>query len=199
VEFYASLAREVEPPVLELGCGTGRVTVALARGGIPVIGLDRSLPMLRVAERTAAGVQGVRWVQGDMRSFDLRERFGLICIPFRSFQHLLTVHDQRATLERCFHHLRPGGVLALNLYNPPSALVASLWGSAGSRRTTPSHMHPRRLSSAYPGRPLCYVVPEEMRNLLVRAGFEVDGLYGGFNRAAFDSDSPEQVWVARRR
>ena len=85
--------------VLELGCGTGRVTIPIARAGVEVVGLDNAPAMLDVARRkaAAAGVD-VRWVTADMRSFQLEQRFGLVIIPFRSFLHLLTDADQLACL-----------------------------------------------------------------------------------------------------
>lgn len=135
VEFYCALARESLPPVLELGCGTGRVTIPIAREGIPIVGLDCSAPMLEFARRKAEGLPGVRWELGDMRDFSLRERFGLVVIPYRSFLHLLTTQDQQSALASIYHHLLPGGRLALNIFNPSIAIMAA-WGGelSGAQR-----------------------------------------------------------------
>jgi SAM-dependent methyltransferase len=94
VAFYCYAAREFGEPVLELRCGTGRVTMALAERRYRVTGLDLSKPMLERAEEKRAKLPAeeralVHLLQGDMTRFDLREKFSLVIIPFRPFQHLL--------------------------------------------------------------------------------------------------------------
>jgi SAM-dependent methyltransferase len=121
VAFYRSAVREFGDPVLELGCGTGRITMALAQMGKRVTGLDLSERMLEGAARKRAALftqerERVHLVQGDMSKFDLGERFRLIIIPFRPFQHLLEVRQQMDCLECVRKHLRPGGRLILDVF-----------------------------------------------------------------------------------
>jgi SAM-dependent methyltransferase len=121
VAFYRDAVREFGDPVLELGCGTGRITMALAQMGKRVTGLDLSERMLgRAAKKRAALYkeerERVHLVQADMKQFDLGEKFQLIIIPFRPFQHLLEVRDQVDCLERVRKHLRPGGRLILDVF-----------------------------------------------------------------------------------
>ena len=118
VDFYAGLAREAVPPVLELGAGSGRVAIPIARAGVEIVGLDSSPAMLAKARERSAALAGVRWVEGDMRAFDLPERFGLVIIPYRAFQHMITVDDQRSCLGCIRRHLRDDGRLAFNVFNP---------------------------------------------------------------------------------
>jgi SAM-dependent methyltransferase len=123
VEWYRRKAETCGGPVLELGAGTGRVTLAIAEAGIPIHALDSSRTMLdALAAKLAAGPQILRdrvtLVCGDMRTFDLPERFALVISPFRAFLHNVTDEDRLATLARVRHHLRPGGRLALNVYHP---------------------------------------------------------------------------------
>ncbi len=121
VDFFLRLAQEAHEaghPVLELACGTGRVAIPIAREGVRVVGLDLSPAMLARAGEKSVGLENVRWVEGDMRSFELPERFGLVFIPYRSFQHMLTVADQLSCLGCIHRHLVPGGRLALNIFNP---------------------------------------------------------------------------------
>ncbi len=121
IDFYLGLAQEAHAaghPVLELACGTGRVAIPIAREGVQVVGLDRSPAMLALACEKSVGLDNVRWVDGDMREFELPERFGLVFIPYRSFQHLLTAADQLSCLHCTHSHLAPGGRLALNIFNP---------------------------------------------------------------------------------
>jgi len=122
VDFYRAVARETGGPILELGCGTGRVLLPLAEDGHRVVGLDLSEAMLERARAKLAGrateVQGrVRLVRDDMTSFELGEKFRLVTIPFRPFQHLTEVADQLACLAAVHRHLEPGGTLALDFFH----------------------------------------------------------------------------------
>lgn len=121
VAFYRDAAREFGDPVLELGCGTGRIAMALAQVGKRVTGLDLSERMLEHAARKRAALnkeerERVHLVQADMTQFDLGEKFQLILIPFRPFQHLLEVRDQMACLDCVRKHLRPAGRLILDVF-----------------------------------------------------------------------------------
>jgi ubiquinone/menaquinone biosynthesis C-methylase UbiE len=118
IDFYLELASETHSrgqPVLELASGTGRVAIRLAQTGINVVGLDLSPAMLSVAREKSIGMNSIRWMRGDMRSFELDETFGLAIIPGHSFQNILTVEDQVACLESIKQHLVPGGILAVHL------------------------------------------------------------------------------------
>jgi len=134
VAFFVEAAKEAGSTVLEIGCGTGRVLIPTARAGINIVGLDLSPHMLAVCrERLEAEpmpVQArVRLIQADMRTFDLGETFTLVTIPFRPFQHLTTVDDQLSCLASIRRHLRDGGHLILDLFNPSlDALVNQVIG-----------------------------------------------------------------------
>ncbi len=121
VAFYRDAARDFGDPVLELGCGTGRITMALAEAGKRITGLDLSERMLEraVKKRAAMRVEArerVHLVQGDMTRFDLGEKFRLVIIPFRPLQHLLEVRQQMDCLECVRRHLAPGGQLILDVF-----------------------------------------------------------------------------------
>jgi SAM-dependent methyltransferase len=129
VEFYAACAEAAGPNVLELGCGTGRVLIPLARAGREATGLDRSEHMLaHCRAKLDEEPQGVRdrvgLVQADMRDFDLDRQFALITTPFRPFQHLLEIEDQLACLRCANQHLAPGGRFILDLFQPDPRLLA---------------------------------------------------------------------------
>jgi SAM-dependent methyltransferase len=121
VDFYVNAAKEFGHPVLELGCGSGRVTIAVAQGGFTITGVDLSLKMLAKAEeKTArlsdAGRSRVNLVQGNMTNFCLGALFRLVIIPFRPFQHLLDVQQQLDCLHRVRRHLETGGHLILDFF-----------------------------------------------------------------------------------
>jgi ubiquinone/menaquinone biosynthesis C-methylase UbiE len=118
IEFYRGLASEVRQKgdgLLEIACGTGRVTIRLAQDGTHTVGLDQSPKMLEVAREKSKGVTNIRWVQTDMCEFDLGEIFGLAIIPGHSFQNLNTSQEQVACLQCIYHHLKPGGRLVVHL------------------------------------------------------------------------------------
>jgi SAM-dependent methyltransferase len=121
VAFYRDAAREFGDPVLELGCGTGRITMAIAEAGKRITGIDLSERMLERAVKKRSGLQveareRVRLVQGDMSRFDIGETFRLVIIPFRPFQHLLEVRQQMDCLDCVRQHLAPGGRLILDVF-----------------------------------------------------------------------------------
>jgi SAM-dependent methyltransferase len=123
VSFFVQMAQEAHGPVLEVGCGTGRVLIPTAREGVTITGLDVAKEMLDVCRtrltNEAADVQArITLVQSDMRNFDLGQKFALVTTPFRSFQHMITVDDQLASLDSMRNHLVEGGRLILDLFNP---------------------------------------------------------------------------------
>ncbi len=123
VEFYLDLARKTDGSILELGCGTGRVLIPLARAGYRITGIDSSKRMLEVCrdklkEEASDTGERVTVIQGDMRDFDLKRCFDLIIVPFRAFQHLETVEEQLRCLEIVRRHMSEGGLFVLDLFNP---------------------------------------------------------------------------------
>lgn len=122
IPFWVQEAEASGGPVLELGCGTGRVAIPIAQAGVPVVGVDSSAAMLRLARAKARRLklaQGLlRFIRGDMRDLSLDQRFPLAIIPFRSFQFLLSVADQCQALEAIRRHLTPGGRLIFSLFVP---------------------------------------------------------------------------------
>jgi SAM-dependent methyltransferase len=127
LEFYRQFAMRCESPILELGCGSGRVLFHLARSGFHVTGIDLSGPMLDIARQQIAGdtrvARNVRLEGADMRSFGLRTRFRMAFCAINSFMHLLTTEDQMACLSTVHHHLVAGGLLIIDLFNPDLALM----------------------------------------------------------------------------
>jgi SAM-dependent methyltransferase len=129
VAFWTAAALESGGPVLEIGCGTGRVLVPTARAGIEILGIDLSQSMLAVcrqklAQEPAEVQARVTLAAADMRDFQLSRQFALATMPFRPFQHLITVEEQIACLEAIRRHLRPGGKLILDLFNPSLPALA---------------------------------------------------------------------------
>jgi SAM-dependent methyltransferase len=134
LDFYQGLAARPDlggRGILELACGTGRVALRLARAGHRVDGLDMSGPMLEVARGKCAGIETVRWIEGDMRSFDFDQTYGLVIIPGHSFQNLLASGDQAACFECARRHLAPEGRFVVHLDHPEVDWLGGLAGAKG--------------------------------------------------------------------
>ena len=138
-DFYRRLARETGGPILEVGCGTGRVATALAADGHEVVGIDLSGPMLRLAEQRrealpADAAARLSFHLADMTTLDLGRDFALIVAPARVFQFMLTSAAQREALAALRTHLRRNGRLVLDLFDPlldrvvPSAEITTRGG-----------------------------------------------------------------------
>src|SRR4029077_1295356 len=96
VDFYVAEAKAAKGGVLEVGCGTGRILLPIARAGSPIVGIDSSRQMLarcraKLATESAAVRKRARVEDHEMRDFDLGTRFSLIVAPFRVLQHLTTI------------------------------------------------------------------------------------------------------------
>jgi ubiquinone/menaquinone biosynthesis C-methylase UbiE len=134
VEFYVSLVRRLQPrKVLELGCGTGRITLPLAEQGaqlaFDVTGLDSQAEMLETAKKRLLEAppkvrERLRLIQGDMRTCQSESAFDLIVIPCSSISHLLTLQDQLTVWNQCRRNLRPGGRFVVEITMPNMATFA---------------------------------------------------------------------------
>jgi SAM-dependent methyltransferase len=156
VPFYVELARGAGGTVLEMGCGSGRVTLPMARAGARAVAVDASPGMLaRLREGLAAEpaevAERVEVIEGDVRSLDLGRRFPLVVAPFRVVQHLVSRADQRAWLRAVARHLAPAGELVFDVFQPDfDYLVQPAAASLDVERTDPATGRTvRRFSSAH--------------------------------------------------
>jgi SAM-dependent methyltransferase len=136
IDFYRTFALQASSTgqsVLEVGCGTGRVTIRLAREGLNVVGVDVDEEMLKVARSKSSNLPNIRLVRGDMRSFDLGETFGLIIVPGHSFQFMCTPEDQVRALEAFKRHLIPGGTIVIHINHDDVGWLGDLIRAPGVR------------------------------------------------------------------
>ena len=126
-EFYGGQALRRGKPVLEIGCGTGRIAIPLAMSGLDVTGLDNSVNMLVLCREKMAQVGAMRGtltlVEADMCDFAIKKKFPLVLMAYRTFMHCLTPTEQLACLRCIFDHLTPGGELFLNVWAASAAAL----------------------------------------------------------------------------
>ena len=119
IPFFVDLARRSGDPILDLGAGTGRITIPVAELGKPVVALDVSESMLSRARAKAMSHSNIKFEIGDLRSLSLRHSFGLILAPGRVFEHAMSDPERRSAFAGCARHLKPEGILALHVWGPP--------------------------------------------------------------------------------
>ncbi|MFT8246968.1 class I SAM-dependent DNA methyltransferase [Roseomonas sp. BN140053] len=221
--FYREVAHGQRGPVLELACGTGRLTLPIARDGHEVVGLDTSRTMLAAAKRKAREqVLPVRFLLGDMRDFELGQRFGTVIISCNSLAHLTQTEEVRACLAAVRRHLMPAGVLAFDVVRPDLGLLSRPEGEVRRLDLGPnpsSAVEAEEVASYDPiaqvrvaqwyvrhsegeARPMAPLVlrqffPQELPLLLEAGGFELTARYGDFARNPLGPESLNQICLAR--
>src|SRR5512134_2581865 len=120
--FLLEIARKSGNPVLELGCGTGRLTIPMAQAGVEITGLDIVPGMLELARQKASGLD-IQWVLADARTFRLNRTYRLIFESGSVFAHMLTRPDQEAFLARVREHLDDEGLFVFGSWFPGPDLL----------------------------------------------------------------------------
>ncbi|MDQ2948696.1 MAG: class I SAM-dependent methyltransferase, partial [Acidobacteriota bacterium] len=123
VNFYVAQCRAAAGPVLELGCGTGRITLPLVQSGRSVAGIDSSQAMLerlstKAKELSAPQQARLSWTLARMESFSFENRFARIICPYSAFTYLVEASDRRQALDNVRRHLEPGGTFVLDVFVP---------------------------------------------------------------------------------
>lgn len=225
LKFYQKQVGRYGEHVLELACGSGRLTIPLANDGFNITGVDISGEMLNLAKLKAsqAGVN-IRFIQGDMRSFDLGEKFRLIFIPAQSLSHLHT----RQEIENCFscvrRHLAGEGRFLIELFNSSVRMLAR---EPDRRYNVGQYEDPRAGCQVFVTEEVGYdaasqinhirwffreekrneetvlsfemrqFFPQEIDALLWYNGFVIEHKYGSYNEEEFSSDAPKQLIICR--
>jgi SAM-dependent methyltransferase len=229
VAFYRELARRAGGRVLEAMCGSGRLLVPLAEAGLQVTGLDSSQAMLDLARERIASEDLSRTVKlrcADVRSPIEGGPYALAIVALNSFMHLATTADQLAALGSLHHSLRPGGLLAIDVFNPNPRLLAEydnelvldkLFDLADGTRV--QKFVAQQIDAAAQLNYVTFIYDElseqghvrrhtapltlrwvyryELEHLLARSGFALEQLYGSYELDPFRSDSDVMLAVAR--
>ena len=212
VGFYVDQALASGGPVVELAVGTGRIAVPIAEAGIAVIGIDSSPEMLSVA-RAAAEVAGVADLVdlrvGDLRDPPVADSVPLVICPFRSLLHMETEDEKLRALDAAKKLLEPRGRFVFDVFAPsrddieethglwlerePAIYELAVWDE--NTRTLALTVRSDGVSATFA---LHWLSAPEWQQLLDRAGFEVEALYGWFDLRPFRGDE-DMVFVCRRR
>ena len=227
LDFYRRQAARCGEPVLELACGSGRLTIPLAKEGVAITGLDISEEMLHLAKLKASkSERSIPFIQGDIRSFDLGEKFKLIFIAAQSLSHLYT----REEIEDCFscvrRHLADDGRFLIEVFNSSVGMLAR---ESDRRYPVGQYADPEEGSPVFVTEEVRYDVasqvnhirwffrnegssqetvlsfemrqffPQEMDALLWYNDFVIEHKYGSYDESEFSNDAGKQLIICRTK
>ena len=227
VPFWRQLAARAEGAVLELGCGTGRLLAPLARAGVPIVGIDRSEPMLAFARRRlrrGGSALNAAIVRGDIRRLPFRLRsFGLVMAPYGMLQSLTRERDLRETLAEVSRVSRRGARFGIDLVpdlprwaeyrdritlrgrdrsGTPIALRESVRQDRRRGLTTFDQVYTRGWGAAREVRRFSLAFRtlsvEQVSERLRDAGFAVEAVLGDYAGGPWDDRADVWIIVARR-
>lgn len=224
IVFYTNYFKDFKGRILEIGAGTGGITIPLLKKGINLTALDVSPGMLEILKAKLKKERlSARIIRGDMRKLNSRDKFDAVIITFRPFQHLYSVADQVNALASIKKALREGGMLIFDVFNPSWKYISkgnwrwqksdaitlpSIRGKIRVERRNRYDMAEQIMHEEW-----CFIYPNnkkeiaplkmrfffrfEIEHLLRLTGFKVKNLYGDFDKSKFKNDSPEMIWVAQ--
>lgn len=229
VAYYLARAKEHGGPILEYGCGAGRITIPIARAGIEIVGVDHSAPMLadlkrRLRDEPDEVRRRVSARRGDMRSLTIRRKFPLVLCTFNTFLHLYDRLDVERFLARVRAHLARGGLFVFDASVP---VPIDLARDPSRPYRLPKVLHPTLGRARYserfdydPMRQVLFVAmeltgdrgeeimtplahrqffPAELEALLHYNRFDVVRREGGFAGEPIDRHVDTIVWTCRAR
>lgn len=207
--------------ILELCCGTGRLTLPIAKEGYNICGVDYTSSMLEQAKAKAseAGLE-INFIEADIRTLNLQEKFDFIFIPFNSIHHLYRNEDLFKALKRVENHLKEGGLFLLDCFNPniqyivegekEQKVVAEYTTSDGREVLIKQIMYYESATQinriewhyfingefhSIQNMDMRLFFPQELDSYLECAGFNVLHKFGSFEEEVFNDNSEKQIYV----
>jgi len=225
IPFYLDKIKRYGEPVLELGCGTGRITIPLTEAGCDVTGLDISLPMLRHArEKAASRTVDIHIFKADCRQFALNSKFKLIIFPFNALNHIHNLESMEAFLACVRDHLAENGRFIIDIFNPRHDILirdplkryiieeypdpdgrgnvvireSNYYDTAAqiNRLLWYFYINNEEIFSAQFNQRIYY--PRELDALIGYNGFSIEAKYGYYDKSPFDSKSRKQIVVSTK-
>lgn len=222
LEFYKRwLPKNKNARILELCCGTGRLTIPIAHEGYDITGVDFTRSMLDQAKVKAceAGLE-IEFIEADIRCLDLQKRYDLIFIPFNSIHHLYRNEDLFQVFRVVQNHLKKGGIFLLDCFNPNIQLIvegekeqqeiAAYATNDGRKVMIKQTMHYESDSQinrikwhffingefdSIQDVAMRMFFPQELDSYLKWNGFNLIHKFGGFEEESFNDKSEKQIFV----
>lgn len=222
LQFYKKwLPKNKEAEILELCCGTGRLTIPIAKDGYSICGVDYTPSMLEQAKMKAIEAELViDFIEADIRMLDLQEKFDLIFIPFNSIHHLYRNEDLFNALGCVRNHLKAGGLFLLDCFNPniqyivenekEQAIIAEYTTGDGRNVLIKQTMHYESATQinriewhyfingkfhSIQNLDMRLFFPQELDSYLKQTGFNIIHKYGGLEGEMFSDESEKQIYV----
>lgn len=226
LQFYKRwLPKNKDARILELCCGTGRLTLPIAKDGYDISGVDYTSSMLKQAKIKASelGLK-INFIEADIRTLDLQEKYDLILIPFNSIHHLYVNKDLFKTFNVVKNHLKHGGLFLLDCFNPNIQYIVKSeteqqeiaafktddgrevlikqtmrYESKTQINRIEWHYIINGLFDSIQNLDMRMFFPQELDAYLEWNGFEIIHKFGDFNEAAFNNNSEKQIFVCKAK
>lgn len=225
IPFWMRMAKQYGDSILELACGTGRISIPMAKEGYRVTGIDISDSMLAEAKRKLCEARiCLELIKADVRDFHLRRKFNLAIFPANTICHLLTFQDLEACFRCVKRHLEPSGKFVIDVFNPRFDILlrnrsqryphseysdpdgkGTIVITEASDYDSASQINTITLFYNIPGMSIEVVeelrmriyFPQELDELLKYNGFRVEVKLGDYDGKPFRSDAPRQLFVCQ--
>jgi len=225
INFYLDYFKNFKGEILEIGAGTGRITIPLLERKINVTALDIAPKMLDILKNKLHRKKlSANVICSDMRKFKIKQKFDAIIVTYRTFQHMYSVKDQKDALNNIKKHLKNKGILIFDVYNPKISFIEKgdwRWRMDKKSGLTAGNeikifqrnkydmaeqvMH-QEYKVKYPrGKTdiiklkMRFFFPFELRHLLEMSGFKLKNIYGDFRKNKFTTNSSEMIFVAEAK
>ena len=234
IPFLVDLSKKTGGPVLELACGTGRITFPVAQEGIEIWGIDNSAEMLTIGRKKLLTYpleirDKVRFIEADMKDFELGKKFNLIFVPFNSFLLLSKKNEQEMCLQTVQRHLDDGGLFFIDVYSPkfefcaekksPIRFLQHFYVPETKKTVLQWEYVERNMAEQIAEIDFLYeeydrkgnltrktshltmgiIFRFELQFLLEKNGFEILEFYGNYNKEPFCDESPQIIYICRKR
>lgn len=224
LQFYKRwLPKNKDARILELCCGTGRLTLPIAKDGYDISGVDYTSSMLEQAKvKASEGGLEVEFIEADIRTLDLPEKYDLIFIPFNSIHHLYENDDLFKAFNAVKNHLKAGGLFLLDCFNPNIQFIVegekeqkeiAEYTTNDGREVLISqvmryenktqinriewHYYINGEFDSIQNLDMRLFFPQELDSYLDRNGFNIIHKFGGFEEEAFNDNSEKQIFVCQ--
>ena len=225
LKFYKKwLPKKKETRILELCCGTGRLTLPIAKDGYKISGVDITSSMLDQANAKAleAGLT-IDFIKADIRTLDLPKKYDLIFIPFNSIHHLYQNDDLFQVFNVVKSHLKENGLFLLDCYNPniqyiiegekEQKEIAEYITKDGRKILIKQKMHYENKTQinriewhyfinnkfdSIQNLDMRLYFPQELNSYLEHNGFKIIHKFGNFKEEEFNNSSEKQIFVCKQ-